>query len=121
MMGYTGSFAINGTKITLQPEEFNWEDFPILGRDGNGKPIYPAIGEFKLQWGFMTTSEFKQINDFYNTILVTGTAVVDLPKWGDDGYLFYSYSGTHLNRPVANAYFNQYVKDVTLLVTNIRV
>jgi len=121
MQGYTGSFAINGTQLSLQPSEFQWQEPPLLGRDGQGRPVYPAFREFTLKWDFMSTSELAQLNNFFLYVSATGTAVVDLPKWGDTGYLFYSYSGTFLNVPVVGAYFNQYVSDVQLVVSGIRV
>ena len=119
MQGYTGSFAINGTNLSLQPTEFRWVDKDLLGKDGQGRPVYPSIGEFEMSWGLMSNSELKQLIDFSNAILSTGTAVVDLPKWGHPDYYFYSYSGTFITAPSVGAYFNTYVTNVKLTVTNI--
>jgi len=119
--GITGTFAVNGTTINLSPSNSQWDNKDVIGVDGNGHSIYPAVGEYKMEWGLMSTSELKQINDFYLTTLTTGTCVVDLPKWGDTDYTFYSYSGTILSRPTVGQYFAGYVKDVVLTVTNIRV
>ena len=55
----------------------------------------------------MSTAELKQVNDAYLAVSNTGTAVVDLPKWGDNDYVFYSYSGTVLSRPTVGAYFRR--------------
>lgn len=119
--GYSGSYGFNGTKLTLQPSKGQWESKDILGRDGSGRAIYPSMGDFTLIWGIMSTSEFKQLNDYFLYVSNTGTIVSDLPKWGDVDYLFYSYSGTLLNRPSVGSYFSEYVEDVRLLITNIRV
>lgn len=121
MQGYTGSFAINGVNLTLQPSSFQWEELELLGRNGQGRAIYPAQTTFLLNWGLMSTQDLDQIIGLYDTVSVTGTAVVDLPEWGHADYYFKSYSGTLLNRPTVGEYFNTYVTDVKLVVTKIRV
>lgn len=119
--GFSGTYAINGTNLTLLPSQGNWEAKEIIGYDGAGRPLYPAIGEFTLGWDLVPTSDLKQLIDFYDYVSNTGTCVIDLPKWGDVDYLFYSYSGTFPNRPTVGAYFMGYVTDVKMLITNIRV
>lgn len=120
MQGYSGSYAINGLKL-LQPTNHQWVEFDILGIDGNGRPVYPQIGEYQLEWGLMPTSDLKTLIDFANFSLTTGTCVVDLPKWGDNDYLFYSYSGTYISRPTVGSYFAEHVENVRLIVRNIRI
>lgn len=121
MNGASGTYALNGTDLTLSPTEGKWEAKSIIGRDGEGRPIYSSLGDFTMTWGLMSTSEFKQLNDVYEYVSNTGTVVADLPKWGDADYIFYSYSGTIVNRPTAGAYFVGYVSDVQLVVSSIRV
>ena len=120
MQGYTGSYAINGTNLILQPSAGSWETKDILGIDGNGHPVYPQLREFNLQWGLMSPSDFQQVQDFYNQCDNTGTVVVDLPKFGDAGYQFYSYSGCTLREPSIGEYFNGYITDVSLRVMKVR-
>ena len=120
MQGFSGTYSVNGTTLTLQPTTGNWETKEILGFDGSGRPIYPAIGEFNLTWELMSTTELKQLIDFQATVMSTGSCVVDLPKWGDADYLFYSYSGTYPNRPSVGEYFQGYVSNVTMKITGIR-
>jgi hypothetical protein len=119
--GFSGSYGINGVALTLQPSEGRWEAKSTLGRDGEGRPIYPAIGEFTLSWGLMSTSEFKQLNDVYLSVSNSGTVVSELPKWGDVDYLYYAYSGTIVDRPTVGAYFVGYVSDVRMTIGKIRV
>lgn len=119
--GVTGSYAVNGSNFTLQPSEGKWEPKELIGRDGTGKPIYPAMGDFTMTWALMSTSDFEQLNSFYEYVSNTGTSVVDLPKWGATNYEFYSYSGTVINRPTAGTYFEKHVMDVQLLISSIRV
>lgn len=119
MQGYTGSFAVNGTNFTLQPSTFQWGNRDVLGRDGRGRAVYPALGTFEMLWGIMSTSELDQMLDFFSAS-TTGTVVIDLPEWGNSGYLFKSYSGTLLDRPEVGEYFETYVTNVRLVATNIR-
>lgn len=120
MQGYSGSYSINGVKI-LQPTSHQWSEFDILGIDGNGRPIYPQIGEYQLDWASMSISDLSTLINFANFSLTTGTCVVDLPKWGDNDYLFYSYSGTYISFPIVGSYFAEYVEDVRLIIRNIRI
>ena len=118
--GYSGSYGVNGIKLTLQPSQGVWEGLDIIGFDGDGRPIYPSVGEFTLSWGLMSTSELKQINDIYLSVSNTGTVVTELPKWGDTDYLYYAYSGTIVDRPTVGEYFMGYVTNVALVIGKIR-
>lgn len=120
MQGYSGSYALNGTNLTLQPSSGMWDAKEIVGYDGSGRPIYPAVAEFTLSWDLVPTSDLKQLIDFYDYVSNTGSVVADLPKWGDNDYMFYSYSGTFPNRPTVGAYFVGYVTDVKMVINNIR-
>lgn len=120
MQGYTGSFALNGTNFTLQPSTFGWESRESLGVDGNGMPMYSSVGSFQIAWGLMSTSELNQLITIFDAMASTGTVVADLPQWGHSGYYFKSYSGTVMNRPTVGEYFNSYVTDVRLVISNIR-
>lgn len=117
--GFSGSYAINGVKI-LQPTNGQWAGLEMLGYDGNGRPMYPALGAFELSWGLVTTSDLKQLIDYFNYSNVSGTVVFDLPRWGDADYKFYSYSGTQISRPQIGEYFSGYVTNVKMTVSNIR-
>ena len=119
--GYSGSYGINGTNLTLSPSQGGWESKDVIGVDGNGHSIYPSVTEFNMEWGLMPTPDFKQLQDAYLTTVTTGTAVVDLPEWGATDYKFYSYTGTIISRPTVGMYFAEHVKDVKLTITNIRV
>jgi hypothetical protein len=114
------SYGVNGVEFLLQPESGRWDAKNDLGFDGNGHPIYPAVGEFTLSWGLVSPAEFEQMNNFYISSS-TGTVVTDLPKWGGTPYQFYSYSGTIVQRPEVGEYFMGYMKDVKLVVSRIRV
>lgn len=119
MNGTTGSYAMNGTRLSLQPTYGNWQTRQELGRDGNNRPLYPAIREFEMGWDLMPTSDLKQIIDAQLTT-TTGTVVFDLPKWGDTLYTYYSYSGTIVNEVTVGQYFAEHVQNVRLIVSNIR-
>lgn len=121
MVGLSGSYAINNTELTLQPSIGRWEEKQIIGYDGSGRPIYPAVGDFTLEWDLISTSDMKQLIDFYDYVSNTGTSVADLPEWGDNEYKFHSYSGTFPNRPIAGEYFMGHVSNVKMTISNIRV
>ena len=118
--GYSGSYAVNGVNIP-KPSTGKWEQKEMIARNGYGIPTYPSVTDFTLTWGILSTSELNQLLSFHLYVQNTGTVVTDLPKWGDAGYLFYSYSGTVVNRPSVGAYFVEYVEDVQLVISNIRV
>lgn len=117
--GYSGSFAINGTRFLLSPESSKWVDKNIVGLDGNGFPIYPQTREYEMSWGLAHPNDVKQFIDFFTTSGFTGTVVLDLPEYGADDYKFKSYSGCVIQEPKFGSYFNGYITDVTLLVTKI--
>lgn len=119
MQGTTGSYAVNGTTLTLQPSKARWMQRDSIGTDGNNRPIYPAIREYELSWDLIPTSDLKQIIDA-SLMSVTGTLVMDLPKWGDTAYTFYSYSGTVMREPEVGEWFVDHVTDVRVIIANIR-
>jgi hypothetical protein len=119
MNGFSGTYAVNGTNFLLQPSVGNWVVRNELGRDGNNKPIYPAIRDYELQWDLIDSASLNQLINMQQAS-VTGAVVVDLPKWGDANYLFYSYSGTVVDEPTVGEYFMGYSSSVKLILRNIR-
>lgn len=116
--GYSGSYSINSVSI-LPPTQGRWVERDLISYDGQGRPIYGAIGEFELTWQLVSVSDLKQLIDVARSSL-TGTVVSDLPQWGAAGYLYYSYSGTYCNRPSVDAYFAEYVENVKVIISNVR-
>lgn len=118
--GFSGSYAINGTTFILQPTKGSWDKRSALGIDGNGHPIYPAVREFDIQWNLMHPTDAQQIINTYNAVQNTGTVVFDLPKYGDAGYQFYSYSGCTLEEPEFEDYFQGYISNGRLKIYQVR-
>lgn len=118
--GASGTYAINNTDLTLQPTTGKWVERTQYGLDGNGHPIYSNFRNFELTWELISTSDAKQLIDFFNTVATTGTVVSCLPKWGDATYLFHNYSGTTLMEPSVGEYFQGFIQNVKLLILNIR-
>jgi len=118
--GYSGSYAVNGIELYLWPTEGRWLERPILGTAGSGHPIYSAVRDFEMTFSLADPSEYYQMLQFFRNLGVTGTAVVDLPKYDGDGYLFYSYSGCIVYEPVPGAYFNEHIQEVRWIISNIR-
>jgi len=119
-VGLSGSYALNGTNLTLQPTEGRWGERDSFGMDGSGHPIYPSVRTFELSWELISTSELQQVINFFNAVGNTGTVVADLPQYGAAAYQFYAYSGCTLNEVMVGAYFQEYVQDTKLLILNIR-
>jgi len=119
MQGITGSFAVNGTNLQLQPSSSGWVTREQIGVDGDFRSLYPAIRQYKMTWELMSHSDLKQLIDI-QLACVTGSVVVDLPKWGDATYTFYSYTGTFANEPEVGSYFTDHIADVSMIFQRIR-
>lgn len=120
MQGFSGTFAFNGTTLSLSPTTTQWGNKDEIGTGGDGHGIYPAITDYTMEWVLMPTSDFKQLQDFYLVSSTTGSVVADLPEYGNVDYIFKSYTGTILTRPQVGKYFAEHVSDVRLVLRNIR-
>jgi hypothetical protein len=118
--GLSGSYAFNGTNLTLQPTDGQWVERTNYGVDGGAHFVYSSVRGFELTWVLISPSDAKQIIDFYNLVGNTGTVVACLPKWGDVDYTFYNYSGTTMQEPSVGKYFMGHIQEVRLLLLNIR-
>lgn len=114
------TFKINGTELLIQPTSHGWLNRETLGIDGAGHPIYPSVREYELEFQLTSPSGYSQMQDFYDQISVTGSCVVELPRYGFSTYTFFAYSGCNLREPEFRQYFAEHVGEITLLVTNIR-
>lgn len=120
-IGASGSYAINGTDLTLQPTSGRWMPQSMLGMTGDGHPIYSAIHEFQVNWSLTAQDELNQIQTFRDTVLLTGTVSVDLPQYKSSSYVFYRYTGCTLYEPERGDYFVENTTDFTLIIGNIRI
>lgn len=111
-------YQINGTDLTLQPEEGAWDNRKEYGVDGGGHKIYPRTRSFQLRWGWMSASEFAQIKNFY-LAAQTGTITASLPQYGGSSYAHTTYSGCVLEEPQIGKYWEEYVSNVSLIISNI--
>ena len=118
--GASGTYAINGSNFTLQPTTGQWLPRELRGYDGNGRPVYSALRQFEIRWGYMSATNFNQIKTFYDSMGATGTVVVDLPQFGTTPYQFYSYSGCHVSEPEMGVFFNEHESEILMVVTGIR-
>ena len=118
--GVTGTFAINGVELLLQPSEHGWVDREPIGISGEDRPIYPSVRQYEMNWELMSMQDFAQLSGFCSSIQSSGSAVVDLPKYGTYPYQFYSYSGCQIKEPTAGKFYVTYVKSVSLLILKVR-
>lgn len=113
------TYKINGVELDLQPTMGRWVPRKSLGMDGAGHPVYPSTRQFEMRWDLVYPSDFNTLQGYFNTVITTGTAVVDLPEYGASSYSFKSYSGCTLSEPDAGNYYTQHQTKVRLLVANI--
>lgn len=115
------TYKINGTELLLQPTTGRWLPREMLGVNGFGHPIYPAVREFEITWQLKGPSEANQLQNFFNSVGSTGTSVVELPQYAAATYVFYAYSGCVLHEPNYGEFFTQNILNVSLMISNIRV
>lgn len=120
MIGYSGSFAINGTNLALQPSEYSWMEREEYGMSGQLRPIYSAVREFEMKFALEGMSDFNQLLGFYNSVSTSGTVSVDLPDFTANDFLFKSYSGCTLREPAMSSYFNGYPSEVSIKILGIK-
>lgn len=120
-MTVQNNLKINGASLPLQPSEHRWVDRDQLGADGNGRAIYTPYREYELKWDMLSPDEFNTMNGYFLSIGQTGTVNVDLPKYPPTAtYQFQTYSGTVLRELTYSNYFENYYKDVKLLIVRVR-
>lgn len=113
------TYKINNTELTVQPSDGAWRPREELGVTPAGRIMYAPVREFDINWSLLDVDEFKQLVDFYDSISVTGTVVVDLPKWNSSTYVFESYTGCIIDEPSAGQYFSEHQLSVTMRVRGI--
>ena len=113
------TYKLNGVELDPQPTTGEWIDRRMLGRDGNGRPIYEPTRQFKLTWGLLYPEDYNSLQDVFLSVGATGTIVSDLPTYTTGTYAFRSYTGTYINEPEMGEFFTGHYKDVMLLITNI--
>ena len=118
--GASGSYAVNGTEFLIQPTSGRWMPKSMMGISGDGHALYPTVREFEVRFNITTPALLNQLQAWFESIIILGTAVVDLPKYGDANYIFYSYTGCVLREPEMNAYFIENHSDVIMTICNIR-
>jgi hypothetical protein len=109
-------YKINNTLLLSQPETGRWVNRSDLGMDGAGHPVYPALREYELNWGYMDTAELYQLQSFYELVGNSGTVSVDLPEHAAGVYGFHTYSGCTLSEPQFSNYFEEHYSDVKLII-----
>ncbi len=116
----SGTYAVNTTDFLLTPETGRWIDRLLVGVDGNGRAIYAATRQFECRWSLLSPAQFNQLQVWWTTIGQTGTVTADLPRYGDNTYNFYRYSGVYVQEPRQGSYFQENEQDATLLIVNIK-
>lgn len=118
--GLSGTYGINGTDLTLQPTTGKWVERQNYGVDGGGHPVYSPYRSFELSWELISPQDVQQLINFYNLVGNTGTVTSCLPEWGANDYQFKNYSGTTIQEPTVEPYFQGYTQTVKMLILRIQ-
>lgn len=114
------AYKINGTDLLLQPTAGKWIERDELAIDGNGMPVYPQYRSFELTWELIDEASLYQLQDFFDTLIVTGSIVATLPKYKANAYAYFDYTGCVMHEPTFDAYWEQYVGSARLLISRIK-
>ena len=114
------SYVIGGVTFDLQPSSGGWVVREVLGIDGNAHPIYSSVREYQIEWGISDMSQFNEFLLAFENVHITGSAVVELPRWDGTVYEFREYSGCVVQEPEFDRYFAEHPTSIRLLITNIR-
>lgn len=117
--GLSGTFAFNNTDLNQYPTTHRWVERTQYGIDGGGHPIYSQLRSYEMTWNLISVEDAQQIINFYNLVGSTGTLVSCLPEWGQADYRFKNYSGTTLEEPQMQGYFQGFIEELKLLVLNV--
>lgn len=112
-------YRINGTDLLIEPTSGRWLPREQFGLDGNGHPIYSATRQYEINFGLLTPAQQHQLQNFFEEVITTGTAAVELPEYGANTYTFQVYSGCVLREPEQGRYYTEHIPEVRLLITNI--
>jgi hypothetical protein len=113
-------YIIDGTTI-LAPSSGQWTPRRAISITGEGRPIYPDVREFRLRWQLMPIDRFDEIYGAWENVQATGTSVASLPDLLASTYVFREFSGCFLQEPTVGEYFQEYVTNVALTITNIKI
>jgi hypothetical protein len=112
------TYKLNGVTI-YSPESGAWRARKILGTSGEGRPLLTGPYSFEIKYSFLDISEFDKIRDVWAACSATGTLVAELPDVLANTYQFREFSGCYMQEPTVSQYFEQYVTQVLVVITNI--
>lgn len=113
-------YKINSTEFTLPPTTGRWIIPDALGIGVSGVARYPAVKQFELLWDFMSPAEYSQLKTWYAYQNNTGTITADLPDIEAASYEYRTFSGVVMFHPIVGEYFEGYLSDVSVILSNIR-
>lgn len=114
-------YRINGHQI-LTPTTFRWMPQQPLDVQGDNRPIYSGVRSVELRWQLASYSDWSDLQNLYDLIRSTGSAVVRIPAFplsSGSAYAMGEYSGVHMAEPEIGPFFSEYPTQVVLLIGNI--
>ena len=116
------AFSVNGN-VLPNPSTHKWVKPPTYGTSGAGRTLYPGVLQYDMSWTMMSQAEYNLLLNSY----VSGTTMVaSLPEWqglavAPEPYEFRTYSGTYIDMPEYQSYFEGQYQGVRVLINNVTV
>lgn len=115
------TYRINGVAFLMQPTEGNWTPQQALGDDGTGHPIYADVAEFEMVFNAIDVADYRQVQVWQES-MGTGTVYAELPAYNATANdVFQVYTGTIIRMPERGKYFQGYVLNCKVVISNVRV
>ena len=77
------------------------------------------LTSFQMEWQNLSPTGTFQLYEFFRALHITGSASVDLPRYGYADYTFYTYTGCVVYIPEFGNFFAGQTLNVRLLVTKV--
>jgi len=113
-------FYINNNLLP-SPSEHKWIIPDVKGDNGNGQKQYTPYFSYEISWNRMSQNEFSFLYNIWLGHYNSGTAVVKLPSYFSNSYLFTYYSGVVIDQPVVGGYDENYVVNIKLTIRKINI
>jgi hypothetical protein len=117
-------WQINGQHLTTPPTEAGWVNRRPLDVSGENRAIYPGIHEFEMKWVLLSYQDWAALQVLFNARETTGTSVVKIPAYPSitgSAFAFREYSGVMIDEPSVGMFFEEFPRQVVLMIRNIAV
>ncbi len=95
----------------------------VVDVQGDNRPIYSPVRAFEMRWQLVDYAEWANLQVAFNQIESSGSYAVRLPTFPTvtgSAYGFSEYSGTTMSEPQIGPFFEQFPRQVVLIIGNIK-